>query len=698
MKNGKMKFGLMILAVLACCGLLQAGTYIWDGEAADGVFGTNSNWVGDVGPQLYGGPGDDCAVIANGDTVTRYGDLFIGNTSGSTGGELRLLNGSSWTATGAFILGTSSYVGNTTGATGIVHIGNGCSITTNAAAVAWISIEPGNTFIINFDGIASWSGDSAGTPAAPDIRVWDTGWAWQFSSAEDLWDRGILTHNGGQVGTFADNFEVLADGTIVSIENGAYDPLPTSGSDGIATDVSLSWDLAGSYTPIEYKLYVRATNPNFLETGSNLVNGVSVAPALSGRTSYPLSNLDGSTEYFWRVDAYEPNIPDPNLYTGSTWSFTTVSTNESPTVDAGDSIVTWVANAATGTIQLQGVVDDNGEGDIVSQGWTVLASDFPGIPAPGITFTDAADPITTVTITEAGIYTLVYTVDDGVNPEVSDAMEFAVYADACLAAKNNPNVPYEGNYHDYNNDCIVNILDFVIFAAEWLEDTTTTQDEYYPKSIVIEDTDVLLWLDASDAATLTTDAGGITTWADKSFNGNDLTSAGTVNPVLLTAALNGLDVVDFGVLGTDSWMQFAEVSGIESAFWVVKGENSLLGGNSNHYFLRGITNQDGLDGGIEVLEGYIWDDIWSDAGNQPTYLNGAPVDGEITVLPATYSIVSQTAPERSMMASRLGSDLRDRSGGLQVAELILFNRFLSDSERTAVESYLSTKWGVTLAP
>ena len=54
------------------------------------------------------------------------------------------------------------------------------------------------------------------------------------------------------------------------------------------------------------------------------------------------------------------------------------------------------------------------------------------------------------------------------------------------------------------------------------------------------------WFDAADAATITSSAGKVSQWADKSGNGYHLTQAtDSLRPVTGTRTLNGLNVVDF---------------------------------------------------------------------------------------------------------------------------------------------------------
>lgn len=60
-----------------------------------------------------------------------------------------------------------------------------------------------------------------------------------------------------------------------------------------------------------------------------------------------------------------------------------------------------------------------------------------------------------------------------------------------------------------------------------------------------------LWLDASDASTITLDAGKVTEWRDKSGNTYHVSEAtGSNQPTLISAGQNGLDIIRFN--GTSS--------------------------------------------------------------------------------------------------------------------------------------------------
>ena len=70
-----------------------------------------------------------------------------------------------------------------------------------------------------------------------------------------------------------------------------------------------------------------------------------------------------------------------------------------------------------------------------------------------------------VTITELGSYTLELQAGDG-DITSSDTVTINVYSDACESAKADPD--FELLFGDADEDCDVDIDDFVVFAGNWL--------------------------------------------------------------------------------------------------------------------------------------------------------------------------------------------------------------------------------------
>ena len=220
--------------------------------------------------------------------------------------------------------------------------------------------------------------------------------------------------------------------------------------------------------------------------------------------------------------------------------------------------------------------------------------------------------------------------------------------------------------------------------------------------------------DASDLAHIVTNAAGaVSRWYNSESNAAYLAAQDNTNqqPQLVPNALNGLPVIDFGPTGSGTnlgaWMQLASPSAtapywtavngyntIRSAFWVIKGAGNLLGDDSSSNFRRGSP------------DGSATAPLWSAGSASPrllagsTYLNGQPVDGTVTPLSTNYNLVSligsggDTDQPNRLEGSRLANDQNTiaRSGGQQIAEVLLYSRVLGDDERQQVEAYLAKKW------
>jgi hypothetical protein len=249
-------------------------------------------------------------------------------------------------------------------------------------------------------------------------------------------------------------------------------------------------------------------------------------------------------------------------------------------------------------------------------------------------------------------------------------------------------------------------------------------------------TNAAFHVDASAAATLTelTQSGGDTlvgNWADK--NGT-LTTAGTdvrravsgthrrpgLNlPRLLPDAVNGLPVVDFGAAGSSRGMIWNEtpLGGIRTVFMVVGSQGGggiLLGAKDNLtcsfergmdvYASKGDYTTRQYRTPLTKDHALFWD-LAAPPANR-AWINGQEVTHQYSGLSGEYDLVSfvwnqnETGGSASAFAWRginASTAHLDRSGGQRLAEVILYQRVLTDEERRDTEAYLYQKWfGKTL--
>ncbi len=133
-------------------------------------------------------------------------------------------------------------------------------------------------------------------------------------------------------------------------------------------------------------------------------------------------------------------------------------------VDAGINMITWSGEP----VELDATVQEGVT--VVSYGWSAEPND-------GVVFSDETVEDPNVTITKdtdnPSTVRLTLTVNDGVNPPVTDSIRIDVYDDACLAAigkglsADNPT--------DFDGNCITNFEDLAVMATKWLNDTGLTE-------------------------------------------------------------------------------------------------------------------------------------------------------------------------------------------------------------------------------
>lgn len=258
----------------------------------------------------------------------------------------------------------------------------------------------------------------------------------------------------GGNGTIEADYDTTNSGrtTIKAIH--PMDPSPEMGEIVPAGNVDLIWTHLDPNHPgatVTVDVWF-GTDPNKLSLGYSQVLTGSSAQTVTVSAPTPGT-------YYWQVDSY---TGAPEMVEGDVFSFD--ATNDSPpTVEAGISMDTWVDQP----VQLDATITDDGVSPIAIL-WT--ADD------PTAVFSDDSIEDPTVTVDNAaGQINLTLTVQDGLNPPVSDIVQITVYDDACDAARRGDGRDqlYPG---DFNGDCIIDLTDFATeIAAKWLDDYALTE-------------------------------------------------------------------------------------------------------------------------------------------------------------------------------------------------------------------------------
>ena len=234
-----------------------------------------------------------------------------------------------------------------------------------------------------------------------------------------------------------------------------------------------------------------------------------------------------------------------------------------------------------------------------------------------------------------------------------------------------------------------------------------------PSTIV----DLKFWLDADDSSTITLSGSEITQWNDKSSNAFVFTpTSSTQRPTLETAVQNGKNVSRF--VGSTSDELLSNVNsglsgnGFALTFFVVFNKAT----NQNNMTLLGqnpSSTTHGLSFQVSTLQPAI--DQWAPHGakmdasisNSTWYVLTIKVASWATQHNATMWLdgVSKTTsaygvhetPSLTNAVFNVGSwdDTRtDMCWDGDIAEMILYDAALSDTDRVSVENYLKNKWGI----
>ena len=230
----------------------------------------------------------------------------------------------------------------------------------------------------------------------------------------------------------------------------------------------------------------------------------------------------------------------------------------------------------------------------------------------------------------------------------------------------------------------------------------------------------ILWLDADDKESIIESSSLVSSWLDKSGEGNNaLQGTSTNQPTYIAGAVNGRATLSFD--GTDNHMDIAGLSGTTfgsnggvTIFMVARqpvfdngGGGFYFGGQSGdpttqNYLGAGTSGGNSMDfrmyggsgTGAEVAtfygdtDGYnIHVGLW-DKTNVSIYFNGK--QGGTTTSNVTSS--NWTTDE----AAKIAESAVGAYTNMHISEIILFNRNLSDAERQQVELYLSRKWNIVL--
>lgn len=249
----------------------------------------------------------------------------------------------------------------------------------------------------------------------------------------------------------------------------------------------------------------------------------------------------------------------------------------------------------------------------------------------------------------------------------------------------------------------------------------------------------LLWYDASDTDSITATGSDVTAWNDKSGNNKHLSTPGTPRPQTGTATVNGLNALDFGGATHISRTSFdVDLSTNKeiTVFVVAESDGTLTSGQDEAMFsLResGTYSWTGITSMLYSVSGTIRDAIafgrssgnFGDAGGKydgsvaigttphcfaARIDSGANTlqrwrDGSTITETAWFAYVNPTnfldlgggdALEITVGCARSGTSAGTQVGPWdgRIAEIVVYDTALSDSDVGLVNTYLVDKWGL----
>lgn len=232
-----------------------------------------------------------------------------------------------------------------------------------------------------------------------------------------------------------------------------------------------------------------------------------------------------------------------------------------------------------------------------------------------------------------------------------------------------------------------------------------------PKSI----SGLALWLDgtkgvfdANTGGSASTDGGAVGRWEDQSGNGRHFTqSDGNNRPTYRAVGLNGKPVVDFNGSNNRLKADLPILAQPNTLFIVASnddgglsqdGQQHLLDGTGTRtIFLRSVPSEAGVFCGAGPIV-----DVAAFSNSTTYRVFTAFCSGASSYIRTDGALTASGNPSTTgfggtgcLLGCGFGEATAFWDG--KAAEILVYNKSLTDAERNSVEKYLGTKWGITVA-
>jgi len=216
----------------------------------------------------------------------------------------------------------------------------------------------------------------------------------------------------------------------------------------------------------------------------------------------------------------------------------------------------------------------------------------------------------------------------------------------------------------------------------------------------------LAWYDAADASTVQLDSitnptPRVTNWNDKGFRGRHLTQSIPANrPGAKPNAANGRNVLEWPATDNDLFLENQDAISLQEIYAVGK----FAGGSNNFLNNEGILSPRnnsalpwlGGSGSSQGLFNSIFTNVFLNAANGVNRVSNVfPEVTSMTLLRSHTNAVDTSSSSGITVGIDRLNITQGRGWKGQISELLIFAAPLSSTDRTTVESYLKTKWGIS---